>query len=150
MEIIKYDKKYKQSFIEFNTDWIVEYFGALEKDDIESFNNIETSLKKGGMIFFAVERETVLASCMVKPLNNDLWEICKLGSNKNTPHKGAGSAVFKACMDWAIDKGAKKLFILTNTKLKIAMHIYEKFGFKEVKLDNYRYERGNIAFEYVI
>jgi ribosomal protein S18 acetylase RimI-like enzyme len=31
--------------------------------------------------------------------------------------------------------------------LKPALHIYEKYGFHEVKLDNYEYARGDIAFE---
>lgn len=33
MEIIEYDEKYRQAFIEFNTEWIKEYFGALEEED---------------------------------------------------------------------------------------------------------------------
>ncbi len=148
MKIIKYDKKYKQSFIDFNTDWIVENFGFLEENDINSFNSIEENISKGGMIFFALEDENCLACCMAVPLEDEAWEICKLGSNKNLPHKGAGSAVFKACMDYATENGAKKLCIISNSKLKAALHIYEKYGFKEMKLNDYHYERGNIAFEY--
>lgn len=49
---------------------------------------------------------------------------------------------------WALDHGAKRLFILSNSKLKPALHIYRKYGFKEIKLDNYEYVRGDIAFEY--
>ncbi len=32
-------------------------------------------------------------------------------------------------------------------KLAPALHIYEKFGIQEIKLDDYEYERGDIAFE---
>ena len=63
-------------------------------------------------------------------------------------HKGAGSAVFEAAMQWALNHGAERLFILSNSKLKPALHIYEKYGFKETKLENYEYIRGDIAFEY--
>ncbi len=48
------------------------------------------------------------------------------------------------------DHGAKRLFILSNNKLKAAVHIYEKCGFKEIKLDDYEYVRGDIAFERLI
>lgn len=86
-----------------------------------------------------------------KPLGDDgLWELCKLGSNKHLPHKGAGSAVFEAAINWAIMHGAKKLFILSNSKLKAAVHIYEKYGFHEIKLEDYEYVRGDIAFEYMV
>ncbi|MBQ8965143.1 MAG: GNAT family N-acetyltransferase [Ruminococcus sp.] len=99
------------------------------------------------MIFIAVEDDIPLACCMAMPMEGDTWEICKLGSNKTVPHKGAGSAVFSASMEWAEEHGAKRLFILSNSRLKTALHIYRKHGFKEIKLEDYSYDRGDIAFE---
>lgn len=96
----------------------------------------------------AVENDVLLAACMAVPSDGKTWELCKLCSNKNVPHKGAGSAVFKAAMDWALNHGAERLFILSNSSLKPAIHIYNKYGFKEIKLENYEYIRGDIAFEY--
>lgn len=151
MNVISYQETYKKDFIQFNTDWIKDYFGDLEQEDLETFDHIEETLEKGGMIFFAVENGKVLATCMTKPLGSDgTWEICKLGSNKQLPHKGAGSAVFEASMRWAIQHKAKKLFILSNRKLKAALHIYEKYGFREVKRKDYGYVRGDVAFEYMV
>ena len=151
MEIIEYEEKYKDYFIQFNTDWIIDNFGFLEEEDKTTFQHIEESLEKGAMIYFAVEAENVLATCMAKPLEeNGTWELCKLGSNKHLPHKGAGSAVFEAAMNWALSHDAKKLFIISNSSLKSALHIYEKYGFHEVKLDDYEYVRGDIAFEYIV
>lgn len=147
MDIIKYDKKFKQDFIKFNTDWIVDNFGFLEDNDIELFENIEEYLKNNSMIFFAVENDIALATCMSIPLNDGTWEICKLASNKEQSHTGCGSAVFEAAIQWAITHGAKRLFLLSNSKLKPALHIYEKYGFHEIKLKNYEYMRGDIAFE---
>lgn len=148
MNIIPFDEKYRQDFIDFNTDWIVSNFGFLEEHDVETFDKIDEAMDLGAMIFFAVEDDTALATCMAMPVNGTTWEICKLGSNKYVPHKGAGSAVFEASMKWALEHGAERLFILSNSRLKAALHIYEKYGFKEIKLDNYEYVRGDIAFEY--
>lgn len=150
MELSKFEEKYRQAFIEFNRDWIISNFGFLEEHDEETFREIDQELSKGAMIFFAVENGVPLACCMSKPMDGDTWEICKLGSDRNVPHKGAGNLVFKAAMDWALEHGAKRLFILSNSRLKPALHIYEKYGFKEIKLDNYEYKRGNIAFEYKV
>lgn len=148
MKIVPFEEKYRQDFIDFNTEWIVSNFGFLEKHDIETFDRIDEEMDAGAMIFFAVEAETVLAACMAKPMEGTTWELCKLGSNQNVPHKGAGSAVFEASMKWALDHGAEKLFILSNSKLKPTLHIYEKYGFQEIKLDDYEYVRGDIAFIY--
>ncbi|MBD5544453.1 MAG: GNAT family N-acetyltransferase [Lachnospiraceae bacterium] len=151
MKVIPYQEKYKKNFIQFNTEWIEEHFGHLEKEDLNTFNHIEESLHNGAMIYFAIENGNVLATCMAKPLGNDgTWELCKLGSNKHLPHKGAGSAVFEASMKWAIQHKAKRLFILSNSKLKAALHIYEKYGFHKVELEDYEYVRGDIAFEYIV
>ena len=149
MKIISFTEKYRQDFIDINTDWIVSNFGSLEEHDIEAFKKIDEQMQAGAMIFFAIENDTVLATCMAMPMEATTWEICKVGENKNVPHKGAGSAVFEASMKWAINHGAERLFIVTNTKLKPALHIYEKYGFKEIKLTDYRYTRGNIALEYI-
>ena len=148
MQIIEYDERYKQDFIDFNSTWIIDNFGHLEPEDFETFEKIDEELKEGAMIYFAVDDNgTALATCMAKPMDGDTWEICKLGSNKNVPHNGAGSAVFEAAMKWATDHGAGRLFIISNSKLGAALHIYEKHGFKVIKLDDYEYERGDIAFE---
>lgn len=150
MELSKFEEKYRQAFIDFNTDWIISNFGFLEEHDKETFRKIDQELSQGAMIFFAVENEVPLACCMSTPMEGDTWEICKLGSNRNVPHKGAGNLVFKAAMDWALEHGAKRLFILSNSRLKPALHIYEKNGFKEIKLDDYAYRRGDIAYEYIV
>lgn len=150
MKIIPFEERYRQDFIDFNTDWIVSNFGFLEEHDKETFDNIDKELQRGAMIFFAIENDTALAACMAMPMEGTTWELCKLGSNKHFPHKGAGSAVFRACMDWALEHGAQRLFIMSNSRLKPALHIYEKFGFQEIALDDYEYVRGDIAFEYKV
>lgn len=149
-QIIPFEEKYRRDFIAFNTDWIKSNFGGLEEHDKEMFGHIDDQLKAGAMIFFAVKNGIALATCMARPMEGKTWEICKLGSNKNMPHKGAGSAVFEASMQWALGHGAERLFIISNSKLKPALHIYEKFGFEEIKLEDYEYVRGDIAFEYKI
>ena len=148
MRVIAFEEKYRQDFIDFNTDWIVSEFGFLEEHDREAFEMIDEELRAGAMIFFAVEDDIALATCMARPMEGSTWEICKLGSNKNVSHKGAGSAVFEASMRWALQHGADRLFILSNSKLAPALHIYRKYGFREIKLKDYEYVRGDIAFEY--
>lgn len=152
MKVIEYDPRYKQDFIDFNTTWIIENFGFLEKEDLETFETIEQSLQNGAMIYFAIDEDTqdAMATCMAKPMDGMTWELCKMGSNKKYNGRGAGNAVFEAAIQYAIDHGAKRLFMLSNSSLKTAMHMYETHHFQEIKLENYEYERGNIAFERII
>ena len=131
MEIVKYKPEYKNDFIRLSKNWITKYF-ALESDDFE-----------------AIENGVVYATCMAQPMTNNEWEICKLATDERYEGHGAGSAVFKACMDYALENGANKLTILSNSILKPALHIYEKYGFYEIPVDNtHHYKRVDIQFEY--
>lgn len=150
MELIQYDSKFRQRFIELNTAWIKNNFGSLEKEDIKTFQEIDQEIAKGAMIFFAVENNTVLATCMTKQITENTWEICKLATDEHYRGKGAGSKVFEKCMEYAVLNNAKRLFILSSSTLKPALHIYQKYGFKEIKLNDYKYSRGDIAFEYIV
>lgn len=151
MNIIEYTPKYKQDFIALNIAWIERYF-VPEQADYDILDQVDQLLDKGSMIYFAVEGDKVLATCMAMPLipEDGIWELCKMGASGQYTGTGAGSAVFKASMDYAIRQGAKKLTLISNRRLKPALHIYEKFGFHEVPLDKayWGYERADIALEY--
>ena len=151
MKIMEYQEGYKPDFIKLNLDWVQRYF-VPEQADYDVLNNVDELLGKGSMIYFAVEDGKVLATCMAMPLTDDVWEICKLAAAGQYTGKGAGSAVFKASMDYAIAHGAKKLTLISNRKLKPALHIYEKFGFREVPLNKvyWGFDRADIEFEYKV
>lgn len=154
MHVVQYEPRYKPYFIRFNTEWITTYFGLLEDEDHWTFEHLEELIDTGAMVFFAIEGDDVLACCMAMPVPGtepgpgSSWEICKLGSTSERPHAGAGSLVFGAAMRWALDKGAGRLQLVSNTRLGPALGIYEKFGFRRVELDDYGYSRGDIAFEF--
>lgn len=120
----------------------MKYFNALEEEDYRVFGNIEGLIGGGAMIFFAVEKEVVLATCLIKPVGAGVWEICKLAANEEVPHKGA-------CMEYAKKHGAEKVVIETNSALKPAVHIYEKYGFKSVPIEKTDFARVDLVMEYV-
>lgn len=151
MEIVEYKELYKADFINLNIGWIERYFTP-EPADYEILDHVEELLSKGSMIYFAVEDDHVLATCMAMPLEDDVWEICKLAATGQYTGKGAGSAVFKASMNYALAHGAKKLTLISNRRLKPALHIYKKFGFQEVPLNKayWGFDRADIEFEYLV
>lgn len=146
MEVISYQEKYKKDFAELNLVWIKKYF-KVEPQDVKMLNDIEDFLANGAAVYFVVEQDKAIATCMVVPRDGQIWEICKLAADEHYMGKGAGSAVLKACMDYAKEHGASKLMIVSNSILSAAMHLYSKVGFKEVPIDNMEYERVNIQLE---
>lgn len=151
MKIIQYQKKYRKDFVDLNAAWL-ERFYTVEPFDQDMMDRVEELIQGGGMVYFAVEDEKVIATCMTMPLYDNVWEMCKLAAVGQYTGTGAGSAVFKACMDYAIKQGAKKLCLISCRALKPAIHIYEKFGFKEVPLNKefWGAEKADIEMEYII
>lgn len=148
MKIVPYEKKYKKAFIELNTQWISSMF-VMEAEDLAVLNNIEQTLKDGGQIFFAVDdQDEVAACCMIAPLSESEWEIEKFCARGMYTGTGAGSACLKACMDYAREKHAERILIVTNKKCEKAVHLYRKFGFQEIPVDKekFPFERADIAF----
>ena len=79
-----------------------------------------------------------------------MFGACDFSFTKQICCQQGGAFCFCPLFMDLCNHGAKRLFLLSNSKLKPAIHIYNKYGFKEIKLDNYEYERGNIAFEKVL
>ena len=77
--------------------------------------------------------------------------VAKLGSNPAREHSGCGTVVFEASVAWAEQHGARRIFILTNSALKPAIHIYESHGFRRIQTDDFEgYSRGDYALEKVV
>lgn len=151
MKIIEYDKKYKSDFIRLNTEWLNRFF-MVEPVDQDMMDRVDELVEKGAMVYFAIENEKVLATCMAMPVKDAHWELCKLAATNQYTGTGAGSAVFNACIDYAISKGAKKISLISCRSLAPAIHIYKKFGFKEVPLNKafWGAEKADIEMEYIV
>lgn len=56
----------------------------------------------------------------------------------------------EACIEFAQQNNAKKIFLVSNRKLKPALNLYSKFNFIEVPMDETDYERADIQMEYTL
>lgn len=132
MKVVTYSPKYKKDFIEMNKAWIEKMF-RLEEEDIKEMGNIEPYIQNGGQIFFSLDNdEQVMACCMIAPREDGDWEIMKFAAKGMYTGTGAGSACLKACIDYAKEIQVKKVIIVSNKKCEQAVHLYRKFGFKEI------------------
>jgi N-acetylglutamate synthase-like GNAT family acetyltransferase len=149
MRVVPYSPEYRNDFIEMNQAWITEMF-VMEDEDIQELENIESTIEKGGNIFFALDDNNhVMACCMIGPREDGDWEIMKFAAKGMYTGTGAGSACLEACIDYAKEKQIKKVILVSNRKCLQALHLYKKYGFTEIPVDpqKFPYERADIAFE---
>ena len=150
VEIIEYQPQYKKAFYELNRKWI-ELYWELEPHDIEVLENPEEHiLEKGGQIFVALYNGFPVGVCALCPMPEESiydFELAKLAVNNSIRRKGIGHRLCDAVINRARELGGKTLFLESNTRLKPAIALYRKLGFKELPEYHPAYARGDIQME---
>lgn len=144
MKVISYDKKFRDDFKEMNLEWIKKYF-KVEKKDLEQLSNPEECLANGGEIFFVIDDGLAVGTCAMYKISKDQYELAKMAVLPSHQGRGLSNLLMKACEDWARDKGAKEILIVSNTSLTPAITLYKKHGYTVTRLgQDPVYERGDI------
>lgn len=149
MKIVSYQTKYREDFIRLNTEWLRRFYWV-EFFDQYTMDHVEELVEQGAMVYFALDgNDKVLATCMAMPLEENIWEICKLAARNQYTGTGAGSAVLQAAMRYAENHGAKKEVLISCRSLEPAIHLYKKFGFHEVpyRKEFWKSEKADIEME---
>jgi len=143
IEVISYNKKFSEDFYTLNKLWIEESW-SLEDSDKEDLLNPEKIIKKGGQIFFAVSNNKAVGTVAMIFNSKNKFELAKMTVKSNFRGKGIANLLMDKCIQFAVEKRAKEIFLISNDSLKIARNLYDKYGFKEVDLDSKKYKRGNV------
>ena len=143
VEIITYNKKYREYFKRLNYEWLEQYF-VVEPEDEKLLNNPEKFiLKKGGQIFFARFNNEIIGTCAAIKIDKYTYELSKMAVTKKAQGKQAGKKLALSVIGFAFSKKAKFVTLLTNKKLFAAINLYKQLGFEiepeEVK-SNYERE----------
>lgn len=150
IEIIEYRPEHRETFYTLNRKWIEQYW-ELEPHDIEMLGDPEKHiLDKGGCIFVALYRGVpcgVCALCRMSAGSPYDFELAKLAVDTNIRRKGIGFLLCNAVINKAREAGGNMLFLESNTRLKAAIALYRKLGFRELQEYHPAYARGDIQME---
>lgn len=146
LRVVTYDPQYLPAFIALNREWIERYF-RIETNDVRQLEDAENIiLKAGGEILFVVTADDVaIGTCAMIPHGPGCYELAKMAVAPAARGRGVGDLLMKACLDWARQKNARSVMLLSNTILEPAITLYKKHGFQTVHLGPHPdYERCNI------
>jgi GNAT superfamily N-acetyltransferase len=147
VQILPYSPAYNSAFKAINQAWVESLF-SLEPFDIEQFERPEeTIIKTGGTIIFAKLGDEILGTVALYKSGYDTFEMIKMGVDPKAQGKGIGMLLGRSIIAKAREMGGKKLVLYSNTKLKAALHIYEKLGFRSVVPEEGKYCRCDIKME---
>ncbi|WP_423819380.1 GNAT family N-acetyltransferase [Salinimicrobium sp. TIG7-5_MAKvit] len=148
MEIISFDQKYAEDFRQLNIEWLEKYFWV-ELHDEEVLGKPEKYIiEPGGNIFFVRENDRILGTVALMKIDEGIFELTKMAVAPAAQGKNIGQKLMQHTLDFAKSRGWEKLIIYSNRKLENAIHIYKKYGFKEIPIgENNPYARGDIKME---
>lgn len=151
VSIVPFQDKYSKHFYNLNYDWLKEYFYVEEYDEKVLRNCKEEIINKGGYIFFAIYKSDVVGTMALLPREKKIYELNKMAVKKDLRGKGIGHKLIQFIIDFAKHKKFKSVILYSNTVLKNSIHLYNKFGFKEIDSEGSTpYRRSDIKMELIL
>ena len=142
--ISNYKAKYSRFFYELNKTWITEFWDLEESDIADLLKPEKNIISRGGEVFFAIINDVPIGTVAMIPNTNMNFELAKMTIKKEFRGRGLSKLLLEKCISFAQEKKAKSIFLISNRSLIIARKLYDKYGFKEVKLNSQKYERGDV------
>ncbi len=153
LSIVEFTEHLAPDFYRINLEWIEELF-TLESTDVDLLENPkEVIIDRGGAILFVQDgQRKILGTCALLRVGEATFELTKMGVSAEARGKKAGEFLLRAAIRKAQALKAEDFYLLTNTKCRAAIHLYEKVGFvhdaRILQSHGSRYERCDVAMSY--
>lgn len=148
-EIVAFKTAYSKDFYKLNIEWLSKLFYVEPYDEEVLSNPMKYIINKGGYIFFAKLNEKVVGTVALMSMDiENTFELTKMAVSPNYRGKKIGQQLMEHCLKFAKEEKLKTLIIYSSRKLKNAIYIYKKYGFKEVPVEaDCYYDRCDIKLK---
>lgn len=151
MEIISFTPEFAEDFKKLNLAWLEKYFWVEPHDEEVLGKPDKYIIGPGGQIFFVQDEDQILGTVALMKISEGVFELTKMAVTPAAQGKRIGQHLMGHTLDYAKKRGWKKLIIYSNRKLENAIHIYKKYGFQEIPIEeNNPYARGDIKMELLL
>jgi DNA-binding MarR family transcriptional regulator/GNAT superfamily N-acetyltransferase len=150
IQIVDFIPAYQPAFRQLNEEWITTWF-RMEEGDYKALDHPrEYILDKGGHIFMALYKGEPVGTCSLIRMDDGSFELAKMGVSPKTQGLGIGHLLGRACIEKARALGARRVYLESNTRLKPAINLYHKLGFRKVAGPPSPYERCDIQMQLLL
>lgn len=147
ISIILYEDRYKADFKRLNLEWLDKY-NLTESHDLMVLDDPRgTILDRGGIIFLAVAGEEVVGSAALIKEGEGVYELAKMAVATPWQGKGISRLLLDQCLEMARLWKATKLTLFSNSQLTTALLLYEKYGFRHVKVEHSPFTTADVKME---
>jgi ribosomal protein S18 acetylase RimI-like enzyme len=145
--IIPFSLDLKEPIKTLNLEWLQKYFKVEARDETVLSDPQGEIIDKGGLIFYAQYKDEIVGTISLLKINETTFEVSKMAVTDGVQGLGIGKIMMTHCISLAEERGIKKLILYSNRSLKSAIHLYQKYGFVEIPLEDGVYERADIKME---
>jgi putative acetyltransferase len=130
IEITNFRREHAEQFAQLNREWL-EAYGLMEPANEEQLADPRAYfLDRGGQIFVAVNDDNVIGTCAIVPHGVDEFEVAKLTVSPAFRGQGIARRLVERCLAYARERGARRVVLVSNSRLHTALRLYESFGFE--------------------
>lgn len=134
-------------FIRLNEQWISAHF-VLEDADRKLAAHPFKIVEDGGHILSLVDEGRVVGVCALFNEGTGRYQLARMAVDLESRGRGFGEQLMVAALGFAAQKGAQRVFLLSNTVLTAAIALYRKHGFITVSTGQHPvYARCDIVME---
>ncbi|RKH19250.1 GNAT family N-acetyltransferase [Corallococcus sp. CA047B] len=129
VEVVTWREAFRSDFERLNRQWIEKDF-HIEGSDLASLTDPHgTFVAPGGEVLFALVDGRVLGTCALRKADGDTYELCKMAVSPEARGRDLGDALMRAALTTARERGARRMYLVTNSALAPALGLYRKHGF---------------------
>jgi GNAT superfamily N-acetyltransferase len=127
--IERFRPEHAPAFAELNRRWLVDH-GLLEPaDEPQLADPWRHIIEPGGQIFVALQGDAVIGTAALLPHGEDV-ELAKLVVTPSHQGRGLGRRLALRCLEEAAGRGARRMVLVSNSRLQTALRLYEALGFQ--------------------
>jgi GNAT superfamily N-acetyltransferase len=93
------------------------------------------------------ENEEIIATAGLWKENETDYELVKMYVDHRFRGRGISKLLLDRCLQEAKQLKAKKIFLYSNSQLKTALQLYEKYGFQHVAVIDSPFETADVKME---
>jgi len=118
------------AFDALNRAWLVSNELIEVHDEEQLTDPFGQVIFAGGQIFVATIGKRVVGTCAMIPAGPDTFELAKLAVDSASQGQGIGRRLVDASLAYAREHGARRVVLLSNSRLTAAVRLYESYGFE--------------------
>ncbi len=133
--------------VRLNEIWIREHF-QIEREDERLAGDPRAILRNGGHTLTAAIAGQAVGVVALFASGPNEFELARMAVAPSHRGRGIGRFLAVSALELAAQLAARRLFLLSNTRLTPAIRLYESLGFRTVHEGTHpQYSRCNIVME---